>query len=91
MTRGLFLLLLASFPVLAQDIAGDWIGTLQAGPMTLRLAVYIGKGADGALKATIDSLDQNARGIPIGSIELKESKLTFTSAPLSASYEGRVN
>jgi len=90
-TRGLFLLLLASFPVLAQDIAGDWIGTLQAGPMTLRLAVYIGKGADGALKATIDSLDQNARGIPIGSIELKESKLTFTSAPLSASYEGRVN
>jgi hypothetical protein len=82
---------MAALPVVAQDIAGDWIGTLNIGPADIRLLLHITKGTDGALKATMDSLDQGATGIPISAIELKESKLTFTSAMLSASYEGKVN
>jgi pimeloyl-ACP methyl ester carboxylesterase len=53
--------------------------------------VHIKRGPDGALKANMDSLDQNAKGIPISSIELKESRLTFTSAVVNGSYDGAVN
>jgi len=74
--RDLLLALLAALPVLAQDIVGDWIGTLHAGSADLRVLVHITKGTEGALRAQMDSLDQNARGIPISSIELKESRLT---------------
>jgi hypothetical protein len=50
----------------------------------------VAKNADGALKATVDSPDQNAAGIAIDSITLEGNKLKFASAPLKASYEGTV-
>src|ERR1035438_503951 len=89
--RTLLLALLATLPALAQDIVGDWIGTLHAGSTELRLLVHITRQPDGALKANMDSLDQNAKGIPISSIELKESRLTFTSAVVNGSFDGTVN
>ncbi len=91
MKRVFLLALVTALPVLAQDIAGDWIGTLHAGSANLRILVHIARGTDGALKADMDSLDQNAKGIPISSIVLKENKLTFTSTAVHGSYEGTVN
>ena len=41
----------------AQDIAGDWQGTLNTGMGELRLVLHITKTADGSLKATLDSVD----------------------------------
>ena len=75
----------------AQDVVGDWQGTLKAGAAELRLVVHITKSDDGSLKATMDSIDQAANGIPISSISLKDSKLSFTSAAIHGSYEGTVN
>jgi fermentation-respiration switch protein FrsA (DUF1100 family) len=83
--------LAASFPALAQDVTGDWQGTLKVGAIELRLIVHITKGDDGTLKATMDSIDQGAKGIPISSISMKDSKLTFTSETIRGSYEGDVN
>jgi fermentation-respiration switch protein FrsA (DUF1100 family) len=83
--------LAASFPALAQDVTGDWQGTLKVGAIELRLIVHITKGDDGTLKATMDSIDQGAKGIPISSISAKDSKLTFTSEAIHGSYEGEVN
>jgi uncharacterized protein len=76
---------------LAQNIAGDWQGTLNAGAVELRLVLHITKAADGSLKGTLDSIDQGANGIPITSISLQDSKLKFTSDPIHGSYEGKVN
>jgi pimeloyl-ACP methyl ester carboxylesterase len=87
----LLLALMTALPIMAQDIAGDWIGTLHAGNTSLRILVHIARGADGALKADMDSLDQNAKAIPITSIELKGNKLTFTSLAVHGSYTGTVN
>ena len=70
----------------AQDILGDWQGTLKAGPAEFHLLVHISKANDGTLKASLDSLDQNANGIPVTTITLKDSKLTFTSDPIQGSY-----
>ncbi len=55
----------------AQNIAGDWQGTLKAGPAELRLVLHIAKNADGSFKATLDSVDQGANGIPVTSISLR--------------------
>jgi len=49
-------LLVAASLTNAQDIAGDWQGTIAAGGQELRLVLHITKAADGALKATLDSV-----------------------------------
>ena len=75
----------------AQDVVGDWQGTLKVGASELRLVLHITKGDDAGLKATMDSIDQGANGIPISSISLNDSKLSFTSAAIHGSYEGTIN
>jgi fermentation-respiration switch protein FrsA (DUF1100 family) len=81
----------ASLGAKAQDISGDWQGALKVGPTELHLLLHISKTADGALKATLDSLDQGAMGIPISAIAFKDSKLTFTSEAIQGNYEGKLN
>jgi hypothetical protein len=76
----------------AQDIAGDWQGTLSAGGGELRLVLHIGKNADGSLKATLDSIDQpGANNIPVSSIMLKNSKLSLAVDAVHGSYDGTVS
>jgi Dienelactone hydrolase and related enzymes len=85
------LLGLAGSALHAQDVAGDWQGTLKADGVELRLALHITKSADGSLGATLDSIDQGAKGIPAGSVTLRDSKLSFTVSTVNGSYEGKVN
>lgn len=72
----------------AQDITGDWQGTIRTGMGELRLVLHVARNTDGTLKASIDSPDQGAAGVPIDSITLEANKLRFASAALKASYEG---
>jgi len=75
----------------AQDITGDWQGTLSAGGANLRLVLHVTKAADGTLKATLDSIDQpGANGIPVTSITFKDSKLNLGIALVHGTYEGKV-
>jgi len=74
----------------AQDITGDWQGVLSAG-VDLHLVLHITKGADGGLKATLDSLDQGANGIPVSSVTLKDSKLSLGVDAVHGTYEGTVS
>jgi uncharacterized protein len=74
----------------AQDVAGDWEGTLHAG-VDLRLVLHITKSDGGALKATLDSVDQGAYGIPVSSISLKDSKLSLGVDAVHGTYEGKVS
>jgi fermentation-respiration switch protein FrsA (DUF1100 family) len=90
----LMLLCTLSLPLLGRaqaQIAGDWLGTLSAGGMELRLALHIAAAKDGTLTATMDSLDQGAMGIPITTITLKDSKLSLTVDAVHGSYLGTVN
>jgi pimeloyl-ACP methyl ester carboxylesterase len=74
----------------AQSIIGDWQGTLKAGPAELRLLLHVTKGGDGSLKATLDSVDQGANGIPVTSIVLQDSKLNLKVDSVNGAYEGKV-
>ncbi len=74
----------------AQDITGDWQGTLSAGGNELRLVLHITKAPDGALKATLDSVDQGANGIPVNTVTLKNSTLNLDVAAVHGAYEGKI-
>lgn len=74
----------------AQDVTGDWLGTLKAGGVELRVALHISKAANGSLAATFDSIDQ-AGSWPGSSVTLQDSTLKFTIDPIHGSYQGKVN
>jgi len=76
---------------LAQDIVGDWNGKLTTGQAELRLVLHVTKADDGSLKATLDSVDQGANGIPVNAVTLKDSKLNLTVDAVHGAYEGKVN
>jgi pimeloyl-ACP methyl ester carboxylesterase len=76
---------------LAQDIVGDWHGSLKVGQAELRLVLHVTKVADGSLKATLDSIDQGAPGIPVNVVTLRDSKLDLTVDAVHGTYAGKVN
>jgi uncharacterized protein len=93
MKRILILIMLLAVATFAgaQDIAGDWQGTINTGEAELRLVLHITKSADNGLKATLDSIDQpGANGIPVSSISLKDSKLDLGVEAVHGTYEGKV-
>lgn len=85
------LVVLANTVSLAQDIIGDWNGTLQVNGAELRLVLHLSKNSEGGLNATLDSIDQNANGIPITSATLENSHLSLKINAVNGTYEGKVN
>src|SRR3954471_8445796 len=53
------LLVMCSHALIAQDLAGDWQGTLSAGTQQFRLIVHINKTDGGPWTATLVSIDQS--------------------------------
>jgi len=73
----------------SQSASGDWWGVLEVAPgARLRLAVHVAPGADGKLTGTLDSLDQNAMGLPLADVSLSGDHLAFSLAVPTASFEG---
>ncbi len=85
------LIAVAALAAHAQNIEGDWQGTLKAGPAELRLLVHLTSDGKGGFLGTLDSLDQGAKGIPITSVSLKASKLNWSVSSIGASYEGTLS
>jgi hypothetical protein len=75
-------------PAPAKGVEGDWQGTLRAGETELRLALHIAKSAAGAYRATMDSIDQGAKGIPVTSMSFQDSELIFSVDSIQGSYAG---
>ncbi len=67
---------------------GDWSGTLDVGGTALTLVLHIEKDEKGNLNAKLDSVEQNAKGIPIDKIQVEDRMLTFSIKKLRATYEG---
>lgn len=80
----------ASRPVDPKQVVGNWLGTLHIGAVELRLGLKL-KMADGKLAGTLDSIDQRANDLPIDTVTLDGSKLTFTMVKLLAGYQGQIN
>jgi hypothetical protein len=72
-----------------QTITGDWYGTLEVSGMKLRLIFHIEKSADG-YRATMDSPDQGANGIPVQKVSLDEQQVEISLANLGINYSGEL-
>jgi pimeloyl-ACP methyl ester carboxylesterase len=96
------LLVLAAMAAPAQDelqstasqksaaVVGDWLGALDLGALKLRIVLHITSSPEG-LKATLDSPDQNATGLPVSKVEVSGSSLTLKSDPLNAQYDAKIS
>lgn len=85
------MLLLAMPHAYAQSpspIAGDWMGSLQVPTGFLRLVVHINEDADGSLRATVDSPDQGATGIPVDAVTYADGHLHLDLASIGGAYDG---
>jgi uncharacterized protein (TIGR03435 family) len=74
----------------AHDIAGTWQGTLHVGK-DLRTVLKVVKADDGALKATLYSIDQSGQGIPVTSITLQGSTVKYSIIMIDGSFEGKLS
>jgi uncharacterized protein len=71
-------------------IAGDWRGTLKAGPGELRLVLHVQQSATGQLTVTMDSVDQGAgaMGMPASSAKFEGRRLTLQFARMGGTFTG---
>ncbi len=72
-----------------QTIEGTWLGGLDVNGMTLHLAFHVASSPTG-FTATLDSLDQGAKGIPISSATQQGSDVAFDLPKLAASFKGKL-
>src|ERR1700692_3874683 len=74
----------------AQDIAGDWQGTLKtASP--LRLVLRFTKDTDGGWKGTLFSIDQGTEGYKADTVTLQGSDLKVSLDGIRATYEAKIS
>ena len=73
----------------APALEGAWTGTLHLPGGELRLVVKIRRQGSG-WTATVDSIDQHARDIPIDTVAFDGAALTLRSSRLNASFEARL-
>jgi pimeloyl-ACP methyl ester carboxylesterase len=77
--------------IAGEGLAGIWQGSLRAGPVELRLVLHVDEQEDGSFKASLDSLDQGAMGIPVSSISGADGAVLFEVAAVGGKFEGRFN
>jgi len=79
-------------PTLSQievaDPVGYWLGTLDAGATSLRLAFHISRAAEDVFTATMDSPDQGATGIPTGDVMVKGDSIRIEVPYVRGYYLG---
>lgn len=74
----------------AQDIAGNWQGTLHA-DKGLRVVLKISKSDKSGWNAMMYSIDQGRDGMAVTSITLQGSILKFSIDPIHGSYQGKLS
>ncbi|MCI0485946.1 MAG: CocE/NonD family hydrolase [Blastocatellia bacterium] len=75
----------------ARPLEGIWQGALDTGAIKLRLVLRISKAQDGSFAASLDSLDQGARGIPVSSVVYKDRFVSLELQSVGGSYEGTMS
>src|SRR5665647_820336 len=92
MKKNIFILsvLFVALTATAQNITGEWNGSLKVGGMQLRLVFHITK-TDAGFSATMDSPDQGAKGIPMSKATFENPVLTVEMAAAKIEYTGKLD
>ena len=75
----------------AQDIAGDWQGTLKFGKIEILLVITIAKAAGGGWTATELIPDEGSNGVVASSVTFEGSTLKLAFDAIRATYEGTLS
>ncbi|MDO9255571.1 MAG: alpha/beta fold hydrolase [Bacteroidales bacterium] len=89
-TTFLFLIVLMTLTVSAQNITGHWNGVLKVSGIQLRVVFNITK-TDTGYTSTMDSPDQGAKGIPVTSTSFENSILDLKVSNAGIEYKGEYN
>jgi hypothetical protein len=82
------IVLAALFPALGMaGVAGDWAGVITFGRQSLHFVLHV-TGPDTQLRATHDSPDQKAFGMPVPSITFSDSQLQFSIPLVDVKFSG---
>ena len=66
-----------------------WQGTLKAPGVELRVVFNISKDQDGKLTATLDSIDQGVKGIPVETVRIENGNAHFEVKSVNGSFDGK--
>jgi uncharacterized protein len=81
---------IASGQLTLNDIEGSWSGKLKESGMDLRMVFNFTMTEADTVKATLDSPDQNAMGIPLGKVTLEGDSLFVEAPMIRGRYSGVV-
>lgn len=73
-----------------KDIAGSWLGTINAGSVGLRMVFNLKLNDKDSLIATADSPDQGAKNLPMGKVIINGEKFTIQAPFLLGEYNGTI-
>lgn len=91
--RLLVLILLSMAPLFPQEppVEGRWLGTLDAGPNKLRIALHFARGANGVLSCIMNSLDQNPADIPAAKVTVSGRTVTAEFPQIGGAIEATLS
>ena len=78
-------------PAVSPSADGIWLGTLHAGPTSLRLQLHLKAGPAGVGNCTMDSLDQGAPGIPCENLQVIGNAVTFDVSAVQGKFSGTLS
>jgi len=70
---------------------GIWLGTLQAGPQSLRVQIHLKVGPAGVGNCALDSLDQGAPGIPCNNVQVNGDAVSFDVPAVQGKFKGTLS
>ncbi len=74
-----------------QNIEGDWHASLEVkDDAPLRLALHVTREESGALKATLDSIDEAGSALPVDSMAVSGDTVKFEMKDTGGFFEGRI-
>jgi CubicO group peptidase (beta-lactamase class C family) len=72
-------------------VDGIWLGTLTAGPQSLRIQLHVTIDSGGTEHCTLDSLDQGAAGLPCENVRLNGKKFSFDVPVVHGHWTGTLS
>ncbi|MDW8051879.1 MAG: alpha/beta fold hydrolase [Armatimonadota bacterium] len=74
-----------------ENFEGVWHGVLEAGGQRLRLVLRINRAPDGKWRASIDSPDQGAYGVPVSTIQIEGRQITLKLEQVQGEFVGALS
>src|SRR6266550_2895531 len=84
-------ILFFALPLLhAQDLTGNWQGTLNTDKEKLRVILQVEKSEGASLKGTLYSIDKTPNGMPVTAMSFSDGTIKFSVDAFHISYEGKL-